>query len=69
MVSASKTVAAPVERLFAAFVDADLRERWLPDAGLRERTSPAGMLGAFRLGQRRHLRSRIPSSTMSKSAP
>ena len=38
-VGASKTVAAPVRRLFAAFADPDLRERWLPGAVLRERVS------------------------------
>jgi uncharacterized protein YndB with AHSA1/START domain len=38
-VRASKTVSVPVERLFEAFVDAAVRERWLPDAELRERTS------------------------------
>jgi hypothetical protein len=37
-VSASKTVAVPVERLYAAFVDPSLRRRWLPDAELRQRT-------------------------------
>ena len=39
---ASKTVAVPVERLFEAFDDAGVRERWLPGAVLRERTSRAG---------------------------
>jgi hypothetical protein len=38
-VSSSKTVAAPVERLYEAFVDATLRARWLPDGELRERTA------------------------------
>jgi hypothetical protein len=38
-VSASKTVAVPVERLYEAFADASLRERWLPDGELRERTA------------------------------
>jgi uncharacterized protein YndB with AHSA1/START domain len=38
-VTASKTVAVPVERLFAAFVDPGQRERWLPGADLRERTT------------------------------
>lgn len=46
-VSASKTVAVPVERLFAAFVDAELRERWLPGAELRERTSQPGRSARF----------------------
>jgi hypothetical protein len=38
-VTASKTVAVPIERLYAAFVDAGERARWLPDAELRERTT------------------------------
>ena len=29
----------PVERLFEAFVDESLRERWLPGGALRERTA------------------------------
>jgi hypothetical protein len=37
-ITASKTVAVPVERLFAAFVDESLRARWLPDGALRPRT-------------------------------
>ena len=32
----------PVERLFEAFMDEELRERWLPDGELRERTSQPG---------------------------
>lgn len=38
-ITASKTVAAPVERLYDAFADASLRERWLPAGELRERTA------------------------------
>lgn len=38
-VTASKTVAVPVVRLFEAFVDPEVRDRWLPGAALRERTS------------------------------
>jgi Domain of unknown function (DUF4287) len=38
-VSASRTVRVPVERLFAAWVEPELRERWLPGRELRERTS------------------------------
>jgi uncharacterized protein YndB with AHSA1/START domain len=38
-ITASKTVAVPVERLYDAFVDASLRDRWLPDGELRERTA------------------------------
>jgi hypothetical protein len=38
-ITASKTVAVPVERLYDAFVDPDLRATWLPDAQLRERTA------------------------------
>ena len=38
-ITASKTVAVPVDRLYDAFVDPSLRERWLPDGELRERTA------------------------------
>jgi hypothetical protein len=38
-VTASKTVAVPVERLYDAFVDDSRRARWLPDGELRERTA------------------------------
>ncbi|MGH2945166.1 MAG: hypothetical protein ACRDPC_02660 [Solirubrobacteraceae bacterium] len=38
-ITASKTVAVPVERLFDAFTDASIRDRWLPGAQLRERTA------------------------------
>jgi hypothetical protein len=44
---ASKTVAAPVERAFAAFVDPQVRERWLPGVTLRERTSRPGRSARF----------------------
>jgi len=38
-VTASKTVAVPVDRLYDAFVDESLREQWLPDGELSERTA------------------------------
>lgn len=38
-VTASKTVAVPVERLYEAFVDESRGEGWLPDGRLRERTA------------------------------
>jgi uncharacterized protein YndB with AHSA1/START domain len=38
-ITATKTVAVPVERLFEAFVDESVRERWLPGGELRERTA------------------------------
>jgi hypothetical protein len=38
-VTASKTVAVPVDRLYQAFVDESLREQWLPDGELSERTA------------------------------
>ena len=44
---ASKTIAVPVQRLFDAFVDASVRERWLPGVMLRERTSQAGSSARF----------------------
>ena len=38
-ITATKTVAVPVDRLYDAFVDESLRGRWLPDGELRERTA------------------------------
>jgi hypothetical protein len=38
-VTATKTVAVPVERLYEAFVDESLRSGWLPDGQLSERTA------------------------------
>jgi len=38
-VSATRTVAVPVERLFDAVVDESRRRSWLPDGQLRERTA------------------------------
>ncbi len=38
-VSATKTVAVPVERLYAAFVDTTKRKRWLVGGELHERTA------------------------------
>jgi hypothetical protein len=49
-VGAGKTVAVPVERLFDAFVDPELRERWLPGGVLRERTSQPGRTARFDYG-------------------
>jgi Domain of unknown function (DUF4287) len=40
-ISATKTIAVPVERLFEAFEDEALREAWLPGAQLRLRTATA----------------------------
>ena len=38
-ITASKTVAVGVERLYDAFLEVPLRERWLPDGELSERTA------------------------------
>ncbi|HEY8340261.1 MAG TPA: DUF4287 domain-containing protein [Egibacteraceae bacterium] len=46
-VGTSKTVAVPVERLSAAFVDPVERARWLPDVALRERTATPGRSARF----------------------
>jgi uncharacterized protein YndB with AHSA1/START domain len=67
---ASKTVAVPVERLTAAFVDAELRARWLPDVVLHERTSQAGRSIRFdleRSGARSRLNVTFASSGEGKS--
>jgi len=46
-VTAQKTVAVPAGRLFDAFVDNALRERWLPGAELGERTSTKPKVAHF----------------------
>lgn len=38
-ISATKTVAVPVDRLYDAFVEPSKRRRWLPDGELRRRTA------------------------------
>jgi hypothetical protein len=50
-VTASKTVAVPVERLYHAFIDAAVRERWLPDGELRERTATKPRSARFDWGE------------------
>ena len=39
---ASRTVAAPVEKIFQAFTDATVRERWLPGVAVEVRTAQPG---------------------------
>jgi len=46
-VGATKTVAVPVERLFAAFEDEALRGRWLPGADLRLRTATPSKVARY----------------------
>jgi hypothetical protein len=47
VVTASRTVAVPAERLYDAFADSSVRERWLPDAELSERTATRGKSARF----------------------
>jgi uncharacterized protein YndB with AHSA1/START domain len=46
-VTASKTIAAPADAVFDAFVDARKRRRWLPDTTLALRTSQPGRGARF----------------------
>ncbi len=50
-VSASKTVAVPVERLYDAFVEPAERTRWLPDGSLRKRTATRPKSARFDWGK------------------
>jgi hypothetical protein len=50
-VTASKTVAVPVERLYDAFVDESLRRRWLPETELRERSATRPKSARFDWGE------------------
>lgn len=47
VVNASKTIAAPVERVFTAFVDDTLRDGWIEAGSLRLRTSQPGRSARF----------------------
>jgi hypothetical protein len=49
-VTAQRTVAVPVERLYEAFVDESLRGDWLPDGELRERTATRPKTARFDWG-------------------
>jgi Domain of unknown function (DUF4287) len=49
-VTAQKTVAVPVDRLYEAFVDESVRARWLPHAQLRERTATKPRAARFDWG-------------------
>ena len=46
-VGASKTIAAPVDRVFEAFVDSRRRKRWLTDGTMKLRTSIPGHSARF----------------------
>lgn len=50
-ITASRTVAAPVERLYDVFVDEALRTRWLPDGRLRARSSARPKSARFDWGE------------------
>jgi uncharacterized protein YndB with AHSA1/START domain len=49
-ITAQKTVAVPVDRLYDAFLDEALRARWLPEADLRVRTASAPRSARFDWG-------------------
>jgi uncharacterized protein YndB with AHSA1/START domain len=46
-VSASRTVAVPVQRLWAAWEDPEVREHWLPGAEMRTRTATAPLRARY----------------------
>ena len=50
IVTAQKTVAVAVDRLYDAFLDEALRARWLPEADLRVRTASAPRSARFDWG-------------------
>ncbi len=49
-ITVSRTIGVPVERLFDAFVEADLRARWLPDVELTVRTATPHRTARFDVG-------------------
>jgi hypothetical protein len=50
-ITASKTMAVPVDRLYEAFVDGSVRDRWLLDGELRERTAQKPRSARFDWGE------------------
>jgi len=52
-ITASRTVAVSVERLYDAFVGESVRREWLPDAGLQERTATRPKSARFDWGDGR----------------
>ena len=50
-ITATKTIAVPVEQLYDAFVEPSLRERWLPGAALRKRTATKPRAAHFDWGE------------------
>jgi uncharacterized protein YndB with AHSA1/START domain len=50
-ITATKTVAVPVDRLYDAFVDEALRAKWLPDDELRVRTATKPKSARFDWGE------------------
>ena len=46
-VGVSRSIAAPVERVYAAFLDPDVRSRWLPGVELRVRTARPNRAARF----------------------
>ena len=46
-VGVSRSIAAPVERAYAAFLDPDVRSRWLPGVELRVRTARPNRAARF----------------------
>ena len=51
--SVSKTIGVPVDRLYDAWTDPELRRRWLPDADLSERTATPPRSARFDWGDGR----------------
>ncbi|HEX2027199.1 MAG TPA: hypothetical protein VHF25_04290 [Nitriliruptorales bacterium] len=49
-VTASKTIAVPVDRLYEAFIEPAARQSWLPDAVMRVRNSRPGRSARFDWG-------------------
>jgi len=68
-ITASKTVAVPVERLYDAFVDESLRERWLPGGKLGERTATKPKSARFDWATARPVSTSASPRRMRRRAP
>jgi hypothetical protein len=65
---ASRTIAADTERVRAAFLDHELRERWLPDIGANVRTGERGRTVRLDLGDGTRLQATLDARGPSRTA-
>ncbi len=67
-ISRSRTLAAPVERVYEAWTDEAVRRRWLPDLALEARTARPNKTARFALDDGRNIAVRLTEKGAEKTA-